>query len=209
MVIERLLSSLCRQSRAPPGATPHAAVDTKRQNPYCWGMEVELTLDQTAFVRHAIEADRLQRPEEAVRQALSSVRNPGHIRIAFCLLLFPPTLYSVYIRNERPPEPRRTLRCRAQSPFTPCSTHLQRTVLARFALRAHGKCGKPTCHCAGGEGHRSLYLVQSHAGKVRQICVPKALQDPVRQAVGVYQEAQRLIDEVSELEWKRFLARKG
>jgi hypothetical protein len=72
-----------------------------------------------------------------------------------------------------------------------------------------GKCGKPTCHCAGGEGHRSLYLVQSHAGKVRQICVPKALQDPVRQAVGVYQEMQRLIDEVSELEWKRFLARKG
>jgi len=72
-----------------------------------------------------------------------------------------------------------------------------------------GKCGKPTCHCAQGEGHRSLYLVQSHAGKVRQICVPKALQDPVRGAVGVYQEMQRLIDEVSELEWKRFLARKG
>jgi hypothetical protein len=72
-----------------------------------------------------------------------------------------------------------------------------------------GKCGKPTCHCADGEGHRSLYLVQSHAGKVRQICVPKALQDPVRQAAGVYQEMQRLIDEVSELEWKRFLARKG
>jgi hypothetical protein len=39
--------------------------------------------------------------------------------------------------------------------------------------------------------------------------VPKPLQDPVRQAVGVYQEMQRLIDEVSELEWKRFLARKG
>ena len=72
-----------------------------------------------------------------------------------------------------------------------------------------GKCGKPTCHCASGEGHKSLYLVQSHAGKVRQICVPKALQDPVRQAVGVYQEMQRLLDEVSELEWKRFLARKG
>jgi hypothetical protein len=72
-----------------------------------------------------------------------------------------------------------------------------------------GKCGKPTCHCADGEGHRSLYLVQSHAGKMRQICVPKALRDPVRQAVGAYQEIQRLIDEVSEMEWKRFLARKG
>jgi|SRR5665213_312650 len=72
-----------------------------------------------------------------------------------------------------------------------------------------GKCGKPTCHCAAGEGHRSLYLVQTHAGRLRQICVPKPLQEPVRQAVGVYQEMQRLIDEVSELEWKRFLARKG
>jgi hypothetical protein len=71
------------------------------------------------------------------------------------------------------------------------------------------KCGKPNCHCADGEGHRSLYLVQSQAGKVRQICIPKTLQDPVRQAVGEYQEMQRLLHEVSELEWKRFLARKG
>lgn len=71
------------------------------------------------------------------------------------------------------------------------------------------KCGKPNCHCAGGAGHPSLYLVQSSASKVRQICVPKELQDPVRQAVGQFQELQRLLREVSELEWKRFLARKG
>ena len=71
------------------------------------------------------------------------------------------------------------------------------------------KCGKPNCHCAAGEGHPSLYLVQSHAGKVRQICVPKAVQDPVRRAVAEYLEMQRLMDEVSELEWIRLLARKG
>jgi hypothetical protein len=71
-----------------------------------------------------------------------------------------------------------------------------------------GKCGKPNCHCAAGAGHPSLYLVQSQAGKARQWCVPKTLQDPVRQAVGGYQEIQRLLDEVSELEWKRLLARK-
>ena len=71
-----------------------------------------------------------------------------------------------------------------------------------------GKCGKPNCHCAAGEGHKSLYLVQNHAGKLRQWCVPKALQDPVREAVGEYQEIQRLLNEVSELEWKRLLARK-
>jgi len=70
------------------------------------------------------------------------------------------------------------------------------------------KCGKPNCHCASGEGHASLYLVDSLTGKVRQTCVQKAAQDPVRQAVETYQEIRRLIDEVSELEWKRLVARK-
>ena len=71
------------------------------------------------------------------------------------------------------------------------------------------KCGKPNCHCVNGEGHKSLYLVQSHAGKVRQVCVPKPLQDPVRQAVAEHQKMQRLIDEVSGLQWQRFLQRKA
>lgn len=63
------------------------------------------------------------------------------------------------------------------------------------------KCGKSNCHCVSGELHKSLYLVQSQAGKLRQICVPLAWRDRVRQAVGDYQEMQRLIEEVSELEW--------
>ena len=70
------------------------------------------------------------------------------------------------------------------------------------------KCGKPNCHCAKGETHQSLYLVQSHAGKLRQICVPKPWQERVRQAVHDYQQMQRLIEEVSELEWKRLRERK-
>jgi hypothetical protein len=48
-----------------------------------------------------------------------------------------------------------------------------------------------------------VYLVQSHAGKLRQICVPKAWRQRVRQAVADCQEMQRLIEEVFELEWKR------
>lgn len=71
------------------------------------------------------------------------------------------------------------------------------------------KCGKPNCHCAHGETHRSVYLVQSRAGKLRQICVPKDWQQRVRQAVNDYQEMQRLIDEVSELEWNRLQKRKS
>jgi hypothetical protein len=70
------------------------------------------------------------------------------------------------------------------------------------------KCGKPNCHCANGELHQSLYLVQSHAGRLRQVCVSKPWRDRVRQAVTDYQEMQRLIEEVSELEWKRLQEKK-
>ena len=70
------------------------------------------------------------------------------------------------------------------------------------------KCGKPNCRCANGELHSSLYLVQSHDGKPRQVCIPKPWEDRVRQAVNDYQEMQRLIEEVSELEWKRMREKK-
>ena len=70
------------------------------------------------------------------------------------------------------------------------------------------KCGKPNCHCANGELHQSVYLVQSHAGRLRQICVPKPWRERVRQAVNDYREMQHLMEEVSELEWKRLRERK-
>lgn len=72
------------------------------------------------------------------------------------------------------------------------------------------KCGKPNCqcHCANGKLHQSVYLVQSHAGKLRQICVPKPWRERVRQAVADYRQMQRSIEEVSELEWKRLQQRK-
>ena len=71
-----------------------------------------------------------------------------------------------------------------------------------------GKCGKPTCRCARGELHESLYLVQSHNGKNRQICVPKAWHERVRRAVEDYHQMQKFIEEVSELEWSRLKERK-
>jgi hypothetical protein len=70
------------------------------------------------------------------------------------------------------------------------------------------KCGKPNCRCAQGQLHHSLYLVQKRQGKQHQICVPKAWEKRVRQAVSNYQQMQRLIEEVSDLEWKRLRERK-
>jgi len=51
-------------------------------------------------------------------------------------------------------------------------------------------------------------LVQSRDGKPRQLCIPKPWEPRVRQAVNDYQELQRLIEEVSELEWKRMREKK-
>jgi len=88
-----------------------------------------------------------------------------------------------------------------------------RLALNRWFLRGSlserlGKCGKANCRCTRGELHKSLYLVQSQAGKIRQICVPKAWQQRVRQAVDDYRLMQKLIEEVSELEWKRLQEKK-
>jgi len=70
-------------------------------------------------------------------------------------------------------------------------------------------CGKPNCRCVRGDLHKSLYLVQSHDGKPRQICVPKAWEQRVRQAVTSYQQMQQFIEEISELEWNRLRDRKS
>jgi hypothetical protein len=85
-----------------------------------------------------------------------------------------------------------------------CSQWFLRGTLSERA----GTCGKPNCRCARGELHTSLYLVQRQAGKLRQICVPKAWQQRVRQAVNDYHLMQELIEEVSELEWKRLQEKK-
>lgn len=97
----------------------------------------------------------------------------------------------------------------------------ERDFRSKLAQRAHDnwllrgslsirtrKCGKASCHCAKGELHASLYLVQSHDGKPRQLCIPKLWEPRVRQAVNDYQQLQRLIEEVSELEWKRMREKK-
>jgi len=52
-------------------STCRNAVDTKRQTPYIWGMEVELTHDQQALIRQAIAAGRLHNPQEAAKEAFS------------------------------------------------------------------------------------------------------------------------------------------
>ena len=86
-------------------------------------------------------------------------------------------------------------------------SHLSRLLRGTLSVRSL-TCGKANCRCARGKFHVSLYLVQSHNGRPRQLYVPKEWEDRVRQAVKDYQELQALVEELSELEWKRFIDRK-
>lgn len=85
--------------------------------------------------------------------------------------------------------------------------HTLRFLRGTLSLR-NVRCGKPNCRCARGQLHVSLYLVQSHDGKPRQLYVPKEWEERVREAVRNHQEMQRLIEELSEWEWKRLWERK-
>jgi hypothetical protein len=51
-----------------------------------------------------------------------------------------------------------------------------------FAL-THRRCGKPSCHCAGGQGHPSWSLTFMVQGKKRVEPIPQQWVDAVRQRV--------------------------
>lgn len=50
-------------------------------------MEIQLTEDQQAFARHAVESGRLRNEEEAVREALALWEERERRRMAFLLTL--------------------------------------------------------------------------------------------------------------------------
>ena len=86
--------------------------------------------------------------------------------------------------------------------------HAARFLRGSLSLR-NVRCGKPGCRCARGERHACLYLVRRQGGKLRQLFVPRQWEQRVRQAVENHQEMERLIEELSDLEWKRLQERKG
>ena len=78
------------------------------------------------------------------------------------------------------------------------------TGLLRGTLAVRERaCGKSNCKCAKGEKHVSLYLVASYEGRVRQLFIPKDWEPQVRRWVEQYQEARKLLEEVSLLYWDK------
>ena len=69
-------------------------------------------------------------------------------------------------------------------------------------------CGKPGCKCTRGELHPGLYLAIRTGEKRKMIHIPQPLEKTIRQWVANYQEAWRLMEEISELCLKRFFLKK-
>ncbi len=58
------------------------------------------------------------------------------------------------------------------------------------------RCGKPTCHCAQGEGHPIWYLTFMVAGEKRVERIPDAWVEDVRRRVGAGREFKQAVAEV-------------
>jgi hypothetical protein len=62
------------------------------------------------------------------------------------------------------------------------------------------RCGKPSCRCASDDKakHSSLYLGQTLNGKTTMLYIPVSLEPSVRQWVANYQQAAKLIEQLSQ-----------
>ena len=77
--------------------------------------------------------------------------------------------------------------------------HTEGIIRGTLAVRER-TCGNPNCRCVTeGKKHPGLYLVVSQEGMYRQIYVPKAFEEIVRQWVENYAEVRALLEEISQL----------
>jgi len=60
----------------------------------------------------------------------------------------------------------------------------------------HLRCGKPTCHCATGEGHPAWHLTVRVEGRPRVIHIPVAWVEAIRQRVDAGRAFQDAVREV-------------
>jgi len=62
------------------------------------------------------------------------------------------------------------------------------------------RCGKPSCRCAEGEGHRATYLSVTHpGGRTEQISLPLDLVPLAQRQVATYRAWWKAIEEVSAI----------
>src|SRR4030043_2143459 len=90
------------------------------------------------------------------------------------------------------PDPERRARSRL------AQTLHEQPFLCGSLVTMQRTCGKPGCKCTRGELHPGLYLSLRVGSKRKMIQVPQPLEDLARQWVGTYQEAWRLMEQISQ-----------
>ena len=80
-------------------------------------------------------------------------------------------------------------------------------LLRASIIRMNKRCGKPHCWCAKAKRHWHLSwcVGQSQEGKPRMKHIPAELLPEVKLWVGRYQEARKMLDEVSNENWKKII----
>lgn len=74
--------------------------------------------------------------------------------------------------------------------------HLPEDLLPGSLCLSHTHCGKPTCHCASGQGHPAWSLTFMAAGEKRVERIPKDWVDDVRRRVAAGRAFQDALREV-------------
>ncbi len=69
----------------------------------------------------------------------------------------------------------------------------------------HRVCGKEGCKCSRGELHPGLCIALKVGEKRKMIYVPQVLEATARRWVSTYQQAWRLMEEISNASLERFL----
>ena len=81
--------------------------------------------------------------------------------------------------------------------------------LARAGLVTMARvCGKPTCHCAQGDKHVSLYLAARLGKKRQMIYIPEEMEEQARALVEAGGRVEELLEQISQSSLERLVAHK-
>jgi hypothetical protein len=80
-------------------------------------------------------------------------------------------------------------------------------LLRASIIQMKKRCGKPYCRCARSKRywHLSWYMGQSSGGRPRMKYIPTELLSEVELWVERYQEARKLLDDVSNENWNKII----
>ena len=81
----------------------------------------------------------------------------------------------------------------------------ERPFLCGSLVSLNRVCGKEGCKCSRGELHPGLCIALRVGEKRKMIYVPQALEATARRWVATYQEAWRMMEEISQACFERFL----